>query len=164
MKVTLNKRSRPASARDAFTLVDALFAMSLAAVMFTALYAGLAFGFRIIKMSRENTRATQIMLEHMEICRLYTWTQLTNPAFVPTNQAFTVPYYSVGGTNTSLLYTGRITLAACPVYDGWGGSASYVNNMRKLTIRLDWTPMGSTNRTRTMSTYVTRNGLQNYVW
>jgi hypothetical protein len=36
--------------------------------------------------------------------------------------------------------------------------------MRKLTVRVDWSPMGNTNRTRTMTTYVTRNGLQNYVW
>lgn len=142
----------------AFTLVDALFAILMAGVMFTALYAGLAFGFNTVKKSRENTRATQIMLEHMEICRLYKWTDLTNAgtgasAFLKTN-SFVVPYYSVGGTNTSLQYTGRISLAACPL------GTSYADDMRKLTIRLDWPP----NRTRTMTTYVTRNGLQRYVY
>ncbi|HWN96258.1 MAG TPA: hypothetical protein VNT99_14575 [Methylomirabilota bacterium] len=164
MKLKLHECSGCESTRDGFTLVDALFAMGLAAIMFTGLYSGLAFGFRVIKMARENTRATQIMLEHMEICRLYTWTQLTNPAFVPTNNYFIVPYYSVGGTNTSLLYTGRITLATCPVTDGSGASTTYAADMRKLTIRLDWSPLGSSNRTRFMSTYVTRNGLQTYVW
>jgi hypothetical protein len=64
----------------------------------------------------------------------------------------------VGGTNSSLVYTGRIILESCPL------STSYANDMRKLTIRLDWCPMGATNRTRLMSTYVSRNGLQNYVW
>ena len=149
----------------AFSLVDALFAMAVAGVMFSALYAGLAYGFKIVRMARENTRATQIMLEHMEIVRLYTWTQLTNTGtgnFFPTN-SFTVPYYSVGGTNTSLLYTAQVAIAPAPV-TGTFGAASYAPDMRKITVRLDWTPMGSTNRTRKMSTYVTRNGLQTYVW
>lgn len=149
----------------AFTLVDALFAMAMAGMMFTALYAGLAYGFKIIKMARENTRATQIMLEHMEIVRLYTWTQLTNTGvgnFFPTN-SFTIPYYSVGGTNTSLLYTVQVSLATAPVTANVG-PASYASEMRKVTVRLDWSPLAGTNRTRTMSTYVTRNGLQTYVW
>ena len=147
---------------DAFTLIDALLATLIAGVMFTSLYAGLAFGFNTIKLARENTRATQIMLEHMEICRLYKWKDLTNTgtgsgAFLKTNP-FVVYYYSVGGTNTSLQYTARISLASCPL------TTSYSNDMRKLTIRLDWSTLGNTNRTRLMSTYVTRNGLQSYVY
>ena len=59
--------------QQGFTMMEALVAMLISGIMFTALYAGLSGGFRIIKMSRENTRATQIMLEHMEICRLYKW-------------------------------------------------------------------------------------------
>ena len=134
-----------------------MFAMAVAAFMFIALYAGLAFGFKVIKMARENTRATQIMLEKMETIRLYTWNQITNPGFIPTNR-FVVPYYSVGGTNTSLMYTGQISIAPCPI------GASYSDNMRKIFIRVDWAPYDSTNRSKTMTTYVTRNGLQNYVW
>lgn len=44
--------------RRAFTLVESLFAMTMASVMFAALYSGLAFGFSIIKAARENSRAT----------------------------------------------------------------------------------------------------------
>lgn len=141
----------------AFTLVDAIFAMAVAGVMFTALYAGLAFGFRVIKMARENTRATQIMLEKMETVRLYKWEQITNIGFVPTN-TFLVPYYSIGGTNTSLMYTGQVTIQ--PSGLAW----SYANDMRKITIRLDWASMGGTNRTRSMMTYVSRRGMQSYVY
>jgi Tfp pilus assembly protein PilV len=157
MKVGLNQRSGSPRSRGGFSLIDALFAMVIAGFMFVALYAGMAFGFRLIKMARENTRATQIMLEKMETLRLYTWTQVTNTGFIPTNK-FTVPYYALGGTNTSLLYTGQVIIAACPI------GASYSDNMRKVTVQLEWSPIGGTNRTRTMSTYVTRNGLQNYVW
>ena len=145
------------SRNRAFTLVDAIFAMAVAGVMFAALYAGLAFGFRIIKLARENTRATQIMLEKMETIRLYKWEQITNVGFIPTN-AFLIPYYSIGGTNTSLMYTGVVSIQ--PSGLAW----SYAPDMRKVTIRLDWASIGGTNRTRSMMTYVTRRGMQGYVY
>jgi hypothetical protein len=154
----MNLRPKAQSRQQAFTLIEALVAMLMAAVMFTSLYAGLAYGFRVIQMARENTRATQIMLEHMEICRLYKWTDLTNTAGFLNTNAILVPYYAVGGTNSSIMYTSRVILE--PVTIG----TTYASDMRKLTIRLDWCPMGNTNRTRLMSTYVTRNGLQSYVW
>lgn len=158
MKVLCQRAGR-ARTNDGFTLMDALFGMAIAGVMFTALYSGLAFGFRIIKMARENTRATQIMLEKMETIRLYTWNQITNTGFIPTN-SFTVPYYSVGSTNTSLMYTGKVTIGPCTIVP----TPSYANDMKKVTIMIQWSALGSTNRTRTMSTYVTRNGMQSYVY
>jgi hypothetical protein len=157
MKIRLTTNGGSLSARDGFSLVDALFAMAVAAFMFISLYAGLAFGFRVIRLARENTRATQIMLEKMETIRLYTWQQITNPGFIPTN-SFVVPYYSIGGTNSSILYTGRVVIAPCPI------GASYADNMRKITVQVDWSSDGTTNRTRRMTSYVARNGLQNYVW
>ena len=146
---------RRTSRNGGFGLIDALFAMVIAGVMFLALYSGLAFGFKVIRMARENTRATQIMLEKMETVRLYTWTQITNTGFIPTNQ-FTVPYYAVG-TNSSLLYTGRVLVEAS------GVGSSYADNMRKVTVQLQWAPTGLL-RSRSMSTYVARNGLQTYVY
>jgi hypothetical protein len=171
MKLTRGQQPLKRLRSRAFALIDAIFAMAMAGVMFVALYAGLAYGFKLIKMARENTRATQIMLEHMEIIRLYTWEQLTNTGagkFLPTN-AFTVPYYSVGGTNTSLLYTARVQVGLAPImtlnpYTGVNTPASYVPNMRKVTINLEWSQLGNAPRRRSMSSYVTRNGLQRYVW
>ncbi len=136
-----------------------MLGMAVAGVMFAALYAGIAFGFNTIKFARENTRATQIMLEKMEIVRLYTWDQITDttpPTFIPTN-TFTVPYYSVGGTNSDLVYTGKVSVADAPM------ATSYSNNIKLVTITLDWVT-GKTPRTRSMQTYVSRNGMQSYVW
>jgi hypothetical protein len=144
-------------AEHGFTLVDALFAIAVSGVMFLALYAGLAFGFKVIRMARENTRATQIMLEKMETIRLYTWSQINSNGFIPTN-TFLVPYYSVGGTNTSLVYTGQLFINAS------GLTNTYADDMRKVTVRVDWGELGNTCRTRTMTTYVTKNGLQSYVY
>ena len=168
MKLLRGQRPLKRLRARAFALIDAIFAMALAGVMFAALYAGLAFGFNIIKMARENTRATQIMLEHMEIIRLYTWEQLTNTGagkFLPTNK-FTVPYYAIGGTNSSLLYTARIQVAsAASQVTGVGVlPAGYVGDMRKVTVQLEWGQLGNSPRKRSMSTYVTRNGLQKDVW
>jgi prepilin-type N-terminal cleavage/methylation domain-containing protein len=152
--------SRTRAGQRGFTMIEALTAMLMAGIMFTALYAGLHSGFRIIKMARENTRATQIMIEHMEICRLYRWEKLTNTGGFLNTNPIVVPYYPVGaGANgSSLNFTSRVILE--PVATG----TSYADDMRKLTVRVDWETMGSTNRTKMMSTYVTRNGLQNYVW
>lgn len=142
----------------AFTLIEGVFAIALSGVLFMAMYAGLATGLNMMKMARENTRATQILLEHMEIVRLYRWEQITNVGvFMPTNK-FVVPYYAMGGTNSGLCYTAQVRVASCPL------ATSYAADMRKVTVQVDWGSLGATNRTRTMSTYVSRSGLQNYVW
>lgn len=131
-------------------------ATAVAGLMFGALYAGIAFGFNTIKFARENTRATQIMLEKMEIIRLYRWEQLTSNGFVPTN-TFTVPYYSIGGTNSGLLYTGIVSITDTPL------TTSYATNMKQISITLNWST-GKTPRSRSMTTYVSQNGMQSYVW
>lgn len=139
-----------------FGLVDAVFAIAVAGVLFGGLYAGLQFGFTTIRFARENTRATQIMLEKMETIRLYRWDQVNQNGFIPTN-AFTVPYHAVGGTNTSLLYTGRVQITSS------GLGTSYQNDMKRITVTLNWTT-GNTPRSRTMQTLVSKGGMQRYVY
>jgi hypothetical protein len=140
-----------------FGLVDAVFAMGIAGVLFSSLYGGLSFGFNTIKFARENTRATQIMVEKMETIRLYTWTQINSNGFIPTNK-FVVPYYSVSGTNSSsLLYTGQVLIASS------GVGTTYADAMRKITVQLNWLT-GKTPRSRSMSTYVSKGGMQSYVY
>jgi hypothetical protein len=163
MKLTRGEHFAHRRAAGAFTLVDALFAMAMAGMLFTSLYAGLAYGFNIIKMARENTRATQIMLEKMETIRLYTWTQINSNGFIPTNK-FTVPYYSVNGTNSSLVYTGQFRIDPSGLINSDGLPASYASDMKKVTVRVDWGAIGGTNRTRTMTTFVSKNGMQSYVF
>jgi len=150
MRIKANERA------GGFGLLDAVFAMGIAGVLFGALYAGLSFAFATIKFARENTRATQIMVERMETIRLYTWSQITSNGFIPSGP-FTVPYYSIGGTNSSLVYTGQMFIADS------GLGTSYAPNMKKVAIRLNWVT-GRTPRTRTMMTFVSSNGLQQYVY
>jgi prepilin-type N-terminal cleavage/methylation domain-containing protein len=158
MKLPRQNYPVPRAGKRGFSMIEALVAMAMAGIMFTALYAGMHFGFRIIKLSRENTRATQIMIEHMEICRLYKWNDLTNVGVFLNTNPIVVPYYPPGAGVSSIMFTSRVSLT--PFLSG----ASYASEMRKLTVRVDWESFADTNRSRTMSTYVTRNGLQNYVW
>jgi hypothetical protein len=135
--------------------VEVVFAMAMAAVMFLALYSGLAGGFAIMRLTRENTRATQIMVEKMETIRLYTFDQICDSNFIPLS--FTASYYPMGGTNCGTLYYGTVMIAPVPM------SVSYADDMRKVSVRLNWTT-GKLPRTRMISTYVSRYGLQNYVY
>jgi type II secretory pathway pseudopilin PulG len=151
---------RPAGKiKQGFSLVEAVVGMCVAGIMFVALYAGLVWGFSTLRMARENLRATQIILEKMETIRLYTWEQLTvETNFLPTN--FTASYYPPGETNASgsgTLYTG--TLAVTPLAFG----SNYDDDIAMVTVNLEWTT-GQTPRQRSLSTYVSRYGLQNYIW
>jgi hypothetical protein len=137
-----------------FIFVDALTATIFMGLLFIGLYAGLAFGFNVIKYARENTRATQIMVERMESIRLYTYAQVTN-GLIQTN--FVVPYYNVGNSNSSLLYTGKLIIADPNL------GTTYNGNMKRVTVRLDWIT-GKTPRTREMTTYVSHEGMQKYVY
>lgn len=151
------KLCQPAARRrqHAFTLVDALFGMAIAALLLGALYGAIAFGFNTIKYARENTRATQIMLQQMEYVRLLTWDQISSNAFLP--RMFVESYYPIGGTNPGVRYTGTVSVATAPL------GTSYSTNMRQVTVELKWLT-GKTPRVRSVSTYVTKNGMQTYVF
>ena len=107
-----------------------------------------------LRMARENLRATQILVEKSETLRLYTWDQL-NTNFLPAR--FVAPY-DVNTTSTNgVVYIGTITLSRPSI------GTSYTNDLRLVTIRVDW-KTGRINRSRELSTYVCRSGLQNYVY
>jgi prepilin-type N-terminal cleavage/methylation domain-containing protein len=156
MRIRLHPSGQRSAPVRAFTLVEVVFAMGIVGVLFLALYAGLSSGFAIIKLARENTRATQILVEKMETIRLYNWDQINSNGFLLTN--FSVRYYPVGGaTNGGTLYNGSISIMAAPL------ATSYADDMKKVTVTLDW-KTGDLPRTRSISTYVSRNGLQNYIY
>src|SRR5512146_2722235 len=63
------------------TLVEVVVAMCILAISSTAFYAGLSSGFGVTQASREDVRATQILMQQLEAVRLCTWSQLTNYTF-----------------------------------------------------------------------------------
>src|SRR4026209_518421 len=88
-----------------FSLVQVMVAMTIVGFAFVALYSGLIAGFSRVQFSRENQRATQILVEKMETMRLYNWAQVSDSSFIP--DKFSASYYPEGGTNSGVLYTGE---------------------------------------------------------
>jgi len=80
----------------AFSLVEVMVAASIMAIIFAALFAGISSTFSLMDVTRENLRATQIMVSRLEGLRLCAWSnnQLFNTSVVPTN--FTDSFYPLG--------------------------------------------------------------------
>jgi prepilin-type N-terminal cleavage/methylation domain-containing protein len=137
----------------AFTLMEVLMAMAVVGVTVMALYAAFSWGISVVQRARENSCATQVLLQKTESLRLYTWNQITSNGFIPTN--FTAPY-PLGNTNNPMFwYQGTVTLSNPPL------AATYSNDIKQASIVLTWERSGLTQR-REMSTFVARNGLQSY--
>jgi len=137
------------------TLLEVIFALGIVGILVVAVYGAITSGMTSLRMARENLRATQILVEKTETLRLYDWDQL-NTNFIP---ARFVSNYDVdtASTNSGVLYYGTITLSKPDL------GTTYTNDMRLVTIRLDWTT-GKLARTRQLSTYVCRTGIQNFVY
>jgi Tfp pilus assembly protein PilV len=148
------------TAQSAFTVAEVVVAVLVLTVVATAYYAGLSYGFEITQSSRENLRATQIMMQKTEAIRLCTWSQLTNTINFKEN------YDPLGATNKTAgtLYAGALsTNSASAIPD----TVSYKKNMRQVTVTIYWTNYNGKTpvvHSRQMQTQVARYGLQNYLW
>lgn len=143
----------------AYTLVEVVVASLILAITSAAFYTGLSSGFTVTQFSREEVRATQIMMQQIEAVRLCTWSQLTNYSFqqvydpLATNQA-----------TAGVVYGGQVTItnaASIP------SSAAYAADMCLVTVSLSWTNWNADRPVphfRQMETQVARYGLQTYIW
>ena len=155
MKVKQFISSQKRRLQAAFTLAEATVAMGILGTTGLAMMTGIANGFFTMQLARENVRATQILLEKVETIRLYNWDQITTPGFIPTNF---VSLYDPNSTNGSgVNYQGSLTISDVPI------TASYAADMKQVTVRLDW-KTGNLNRARTFTTFIARDGLQNYIY
>jgi type II secretory pathway pseudopilin PulG len=148
----------------AHSLPEAVIAVLIVGTMLVSLYAGFTSGFAVVQLARENLRATQITLQHMESVRLYTWRQLldTNNYLKPT---FIEYFDPAGQTNQGggVIYSGKASVSVprnLPV------EAVYSNDLRLVTVSVYWTNYsGNTEivRRRELQTLVARHGIQNYL-
>ncbi len=155
----ISSRCRRAG-HGAFTLIEVLIAMAVVGVVFVALYSGMTYGFSVIQYTRENLRATQILLEKAETIRLYTWSQLNDGHFIP--KKFTESYYPPGldGGSSGIVYEGEFKVKNMDLH------TNYDDEMKQVVITLGWRPdkKGKPTRTRTLTTYVAENGLHKYIF
>jgi Tfp pilus assembly protein PilV len=164
MRIKGNKGQQGRRNREAFTLMEVLISVLIMAVVFATVFLTMSVGLTMSQSSRENLRATQIMMDKMEGVRLYNWSQLTNGTFLVSS--FTNQFYETN--NIGLLnaqgsgptYTGAVVVANCSF------SNTYSSNMRTVTVTIGWTSgrNGTTYHSRSMMTYVSMMGLQNYVY
>jgi prepilin-type N-terminal cleavage/methylation domain-containing protein len=149
------------SGRSAFTLPEILITVVMLGILVISLYAGLSAGFTLVHLSREDLRATQVLMEKLEAVRLCTWDQLANfprsfqQHFDPVNKN-----HQAG----DIVFHGTISIeppAAIP------DSITYKTNIRLVTVALYWTNHNGSDaivRSRQMQTEVARYGQQNYSW
>lgn len=151
----------------AFSFVEVLIAIAVSAIIFAALYRGISTTFSLVQNVRENLRATQIILSRLEGVRLCAWSsdQLFNTNIVPA--VFTETFYPLGlegGNNNGTVYAGTMAVEQGPALSP---SPSYCTNMARVTVTVTWTNGydGKVNvHSRTMSTFVAKYGIQNYVY
>jgi len=131
--------------------------VALLGILLAGLYSGITFAVQEIRSARQSERATQILASKMEVVRLFNWSQVTSLAgYIPTS--FTEPYYASNPTNSSgssFNYTGTVSVTSAPLTE------TYSNDLRMIQITLTWTT-GNVTRTKTMSTFVSQYGMQNY--
>ena len=165
MKIEVSIMSRLRRRVAAFSILEAAVGMGILGTAVGALFSGITAGFFTVRMARENLRATQIMLEKVETIRLYSWQQVTNAAFIPTN--FTAKYDPVTQPSSSgLVYDGEVYITPVNGAEmaGWGGTIpNYTNNMRAVTVKLRW-KTGNLDRHREFKSFISRYGLQDYVY
>jgi prepilin-type N-terminal cleavage/methylation domain-containing protein len=146
----------------AFSMIEVVVALAIFGIVFLSLYSSMSSGFAVVRLSRENLRATQIMEEKMETIRLYTWAQVTSNGFVPTN--FTEVFYKMTNASSTglvsgagITYTGTVSIVSAPVTE------AYSNDLKQITVTLKWLS-DRTPRQRDMTTFVSKYGVQNYVY
>jgi type II secretory pathway pseudopilin PulG len=146
----------PGGGQGAFSTVEVMVAIMVCGLVFSGLYAGLSSGFAFVQLARENLRAIQIMEQKMETIRLYTWDQINQAGFIPTN--FVESFYPLSTQSTSgLTYTGTVTVAPSGLTEMYGPDLVQVN------VNISWVS-AKVVRQRQMNTLVSRYGLQQYVY
>jgi len=145
----------------AATLLEVTFSLAIIGVLFVSLYGGMTRGSAFTELARENLRGTQIILERVEGLRLYNWDQLVYSNMIP--RTFTNFYDPLAANTESqgIAYYG--TMVVADLDPNLSSAPSYATNMRMVTISITWTN-SQIPHTRTIVTYVAKNGVQNYVY
>lgn len=155
MKIHFAKKSNVGVSLPEVVMATAIIAMIAGAVV-----TSINYGFLVMRIARENQRATQVMVERLESIRLYNWDQVTSSNFIPTS--FTEAYDPSNPTNgQGVTYYGNLSIGN-PAFSG--STPTYSVNMRQFTVTLQWTNASQIPHLRTITTYVAKNGIQNYVY
>jgi prepilin-type N-terminal cleavage/methylation domain-containing protein len=155
----------PARWKKGYTLVEVLFAILIAAISASVLFVGFDNGFALLRTTREDLRATQILMEKTEAIRLMSWQDVTN---IANGLSFTNTYYPPGAsTNQGTIYYGTVSSINSPGNMQAAYQANYKNNIQLVTIDLHWTNyVGKTKvpHAREMQTLCAQFGMQGFLY
>ncbi len=143
----------------AFTIAEVAISALVLGTIGGALCVALSSGFTLLQTTREDLRATQILLQKVEAVRLCTWSQLSNFKFQERYNPLDTHNRPSGAT-----YYGRVSLSPASSIPN---TASYAPNMRLVTVDLSWTNYNgriAVPHFRQMQTHAARYGLQSYIW
>jgi type II secretory pathway pseudopilin PulG len=161
VQMNTNSLTERRNSESAFTLVEVTIASAISGISCISLVLALSTGFSTVQATRENLRATQIMVQKMETLRLYNWTELTQA----TN--YVVPNFSEyfnPASRNGVLYVGQITVDA-PT--NLPSNLAYSNQIVSVTVSVCWTNYVNGQpfvHNRNMQTYAALYGIQNYVY
>jgi type II secretory pathway pseudopilin PulG len=159
MRIALAIAATTQRRSQGFSLVEAVVGVALMGLVCMALFSGLCNSTFSVQLARENLRATQIMAEKLDTIRLYSWKQITNATYI--REDFKAPLHAPDPlsprTNSAAVYDGAIYIETAPIAEGYG------KDMRLVTVELKW-KTGRLQRSRSMSTLVSRYGIYKYVY
>lgn len=140
MKKLMNKKIRFVDSQKGFTLVEVMVTLVLAVMTITAVGAALDNGIRLTADNRSHLYALNALREQMEVLRNTSFTTISGYAS------------STSFTNTQLakLQNGTGTLA---IANGAGA------DIKKVTLTVSWTLKNGSTRTESVTSYITRQGL-----
>ena len=82
---------------------------------------------------------------------------MVSNGFVPATFTEVYDPQGVSSGNQGITYNGKVAVTSCPL------GTSYSSKLRQLTVTLNWTTRDIPH-TRTLTTYIAKDGLQNYVY
>jgi len=139
------------------SLIEVVIAVCVVGMVAGGLMGAISCGFTMIARTRENQRATQVMLEKVETLRLYSWSQINSNGFVPVKFSELLNP-SDSGKKDAAMIQGTMSIGKFPY------TTSYSNSLRQVTLTLEWRGAGNLRRTRHLTTFIAKDGMQNYVY
>lgn len=139
------------------SLIEVVMAVCVVGLVSAGLMGSISCGFTMLSRTRENQRATQVMLEKVETLRLYSWSQINSNGFVPVKFTELLNPLDVDKKNPSLI-TGTMVVEKFPF------ATSYSNSVKQVKMTLEWRGVGNLLRKRQFTTFIAQDGMQNYVY
>lgn len=133
--------------KEGFTLIEVMVASAVLILVFVSAIGAMTIGFRMLEDARFNTLASQVLQSEVENLRLKNWSDLTA---LPASEVVTI------SSKFSTATFGRFTCVR--------KITSVRADTRRIVVALRWKSMSGKANVRTYTTYMTKDGLNDYYY